>query len=249
MKFNRRNLAVLAAVVVAFGLGAFVLLELVFSNQLTPARATDLLKKTSPTLVAVLKEEFASDFARILKATLESESELTGDRAVVRFLDHQTRPITERYGDVGRRAPAPLLKDWLEKLATAMDNVQEVAGAELCARVVNEGQSVLTDPAMLARLEPGFDARDAAFFAALAGARDAPDTAEVGAATDADWSAVSTAMNGLEVPAGFAQIVASDNTQSPDYCPALAYYFRIIETLPGTTGDRIRAEYFVQSFS
>ena len=108
--------------VVAVGLGAFVLLELVFCQPAHAGARHRPLKKTSPTLVDGAQGGIRLGFrAASLKATLESESELTGDRAVVRFLDHQTRPITERYGDVGRRAPAPLLKDWLEKLATTMD--------------------------------------------------------------------------------------------------------------------------------
>lgn len=249
MKISRRNLTALGAVVAAVGLGAFVILDLLFANQLTPARATELLQKTSPALVEVLRNRFATDYSRIVEAVIDSEVQLAGDRAIARFLDQETKPITERYDEVGRRAPPPLVKDWLEKLAASMDMVQSVAGAELCSRFVNEGQSVLSDPALLNTLEPGFDARDAAFFNALAGARDAGETDEVGPATDADWQLVGAAMNGLEVPAGYAQIVATDNVASPDYCPALAYYFRVINTLPGPDGDRIRAEYFVRSFS
>lgn len=249
MKVSRRNLTALGAVVVAVGFGAFVILDLLFANQLTPTRVTDRLQKTSPALVEVLKNEFATDFSRIVEATLASEEQFDGDRDIARFLDQQTKPITERYGAVGRRAPAPLIKDWLEKLATTMDMVQSVAGADLCSRFVNEGPSVLSDPAMLKMLDPVFDARDAAFFTVLAGARDAGETDEVGPANDSDWQVVGAAMNGLEVPAGYAQIVATDNLASPDYCPALAYYFRIIATLPDATGDRIRAEYFVRSFS
>ena len=86
-------------------------------------------------------------------------------------------------------------------------------------------------------------------FDALAGARDTPVADMPGEPTDADWQAVGIAMNGFEVPAGYAQIVATDDTGNRDYCPALAYYFRTLAALPGDAGERLRAEYFVQSFS
>ena len=249
IKLTRRNLTAIVAVVLAAGLGAFVLLDLVFANHLTPARATDMLQKASPRLVSVLRTGFNDEFSRIVKATVKSGDELSGDTAVARFLNHQTRPITERYGDEASAAPPDLVAIWMTRLADTMERVQAVAGASTCARYVNEGQSVLDDPAMMAELAPVFDARDAAFFAALAGARDAPNEATIGAATDSDWQAVASAMNGLEVPAGYAQIVATDDTTSSDYCSALAYYFRTVVALPGSAGERIRAEYFVRSFS
>jgi hypothetical protein len=253
IKPTRRNLTATAAVVLAAGLGAFVLLDLLFANQLTPSRAVALLEKTSPRLVSVLRANFSADFATIVKTTVESESELTsasaGANAVARFLGHQAQPITERYDETARQAPPQLVADWMGKLADAMAGVQKVAGAELCSQFVKEGQSVLTDPAMLADLAPAFDARDAALFVALAGARDTPVAEPVGEATDEDWQVVQAAMNGLEVPAGYAQIVANDDTGSNDYCSALAYYFRTVRDLPGESGQRIRAEYFIGSFS
>ncbi len=251
IKLTPRLVAGFAAVVVAVGIGAFVLLDLIFANQMTPARAAVMLQNASPALTAVLKHDFSDDFSRIVKATVDSsaEDELTGDNALARFLDHQTRPITKRYIEVARQAPPGLVAAWMGKLADTMDAVEKVAGAELCSRFVDKGQSALTDPAMLAKLAPVFDARDAAFFTALAGARDTPIADPVGEAANQDWQAVGAAMNGLEVPAGYAQIVASDDTKNPDYCPALAYYFRAVAALPGKAGERIRAEYFVRSFS
>ncbi len=246
---TRRNLTAMVAVIVAAGFGAFVLLDLLFANQMTPTRATDLLEREAPELVSVLRQDFGDDFSRIVKATVEAESTLTSSNDIARFLDHQTRPITARFDDLSRRAPPQLIAEWMGKLADAIDKVYTVAGPQLCSRFVNEGQSVLTDPDMLAKLMPSFDARNAALFTALAGARDTPVAKEVGAVTDADWQVVGAAMNGFEVPAGYAQIVASDNTASPDYCPALVYYFRIIKELPEEAGNRVRAEYFVHSYS
>lgn len=252
-KPTQRSLIAIVAVILAAGLGAFVLLDLLFANQLTPSRAVAQLEKTSPKLVSVLRTDFSADFARIVKAATDSESELTSagasSNAFTRFLSHEARPITERYGETARQAPPELIAEWMDKLADAMTAVQKAAGSELCSRYVNDGQSVLTDPSMLAELAPAFDARDAALFVALAGARDTPIAEPVGEATDADWQAVGEAMNGLEVPAGYAQIVATDNTGSSDYCAALAYYFKTLKSLPGESGERIRAEYFIRSFS
>jgi hypothetical protein len=244
----QRSWTALAAVIVAAGIGAFVLLDLIFANQMTPARATDLLEKEAPMLVSVLREDFSTDFSRIVKAAVESESELTDRNDIARFLDHQVRPITAHFGDLAREAPPELIVAWMDKLADAIDEVYAVAGPALCSRFVSEGKSVLTDPDMLAKLAPAFDARDAAFFTALAGARDTPVAEKVGEASDEDWQVVAAAMNGFEVPAGYAQIVATGNTASPDFCPALIYYFRIVKDLPNEAGNRIRAEYFVRSY-
>lgn len=249
IKLNRRNLTAIGAVVLAAALGVFVLLDLIFANQLTPNRATDMLEKAAPQLVSVLKTEFGSDFSRIVKAVVAAEPEPTAGDSLSRFLDHETRAIAERHADVARAAPPDLVSAWMNHLAQTMDRVQAVAGPALCARFVNEGPSVLTDPVMLDELSPVFDARDAALFDALAGARDAPVTDMPGEPTDTDWQAVGVAMNGFEVPAGYAQIVASDDTGNRDYCPALAYYFRTLAALPGEAGIRLRAEYFVQSLS
>lgn len=249
MNLSWRNLMTAAIVVVVVGFGAFVLLDRIFANHMTPARAAVMLEKASPELASVLKADFASDFSRIIKAVAQSEDDLSETSAIARFLDLQTRPITTKFGENARAAPPELIADWMNKLADAMEHVQMVAGPDMCTRFVNEGQSVLTDPAMLAELTPFFDARDAAFFTALAGARDNPIADPVGEARDEDWQAVGAAMNGFEVPSGYAQIVAADNTQSSDYCPALAYYFRIVAALPGKSGERIRAEYFARSVS
>ncbi len=249
MKLTRRNLIVAVAVVAAVGLGAFILLDILFVNHLTPARATGLLEKASPKLVSVLRKDFSDDFSKIIKATVKAEETLTDNNKISHFLDTQTRPITVKLADAARNAPPELVKGWMGSLAAVFDGVQAVAGPELCSQFVKQGQSVLTDPDMLDTLLPLFDARDAALFVALAGARDTPVADSIGDATDQDWEAVGAAMNGLEVPAGYAQIVSSDNVQNRDYCPALAYYFRTIEALPEDAGERIRAEYFVQSIS
>lgn len=240
---------VIGAVFIAAGLGAFGVLSLVFADQLTPARAESLLQKSSPELTAVLQHQFTSDFNRIVKATVESKQELKGDEAVASFLDDQTRPIADRFGTSARQAPPELVVAWMIKRAETMEAVNDIAGPDICTQYAQSGTSALTDPQMVAELAPVFDARDAAFFAALAGARDNPLPETVGEATDQDWAAVETAMTGLEVPAGYAQIVKTDDTQSSDYCAALAYYFRILADLPDSSGERIRAEYFVRSFS
>ena len=248
-RLTRRNAIIIAAIVAAVGLGAFVSLDLLFADRMTPARAVSMLDKSSPQLVAVLRKDFGADFSRIVKAAAESEPRLETGTPLVQFLDRQTRPIVEQLADVGRRAPDDLVAAWMRSQANAMAQVQDIAGPELCAKFVNEGLSTLIEANMLEQLVPAFDARDAAFFAALAAARDAEGVEPVGESTDADWDVVSTAMNGLEVPAGYGQIVSSDNAQSRDYCPALAYYFNVISALPGESGSRIRAEYFAQSLS
>ena len=247
IKLNRRNLTAIAAVVLAAALGVFVLLDLIFANQLTPNRATDMLEKAAPRLVSVLQSEFGPDFSRIVKAVVSADPEPTNDASLASFIDQGTRAIAKRHVDVARAAPPELVTAWMNQLAETMDKVQAVAGPALCARFVNEGQSVLTDPAMIEELSPVFDARDAALFNALAGARDRPAAVTPDAPADSDWQVVGIAMNGFEVPAGYAQIVATDDTANRDYCPALAYYFRTLAALPGEAGERLRAEYFVQS--
>ena len=249
IKLNRRNLIAIGAVVLAAALGVFVLLDLLFANHLTPNRASSMLEKAAPQLVSVLKSEFGDDFSKIVKATVDAEPELVGDDVLSGFIDHQTRAITEQHADVARAAPSELVVEWMLRLAETMDSVQLVAGPQLCARYVNEGRSALSDEEMLEKLAPVFDARDAALFKALAGARDMPLDPAPSPPTDADWQAVGLAMNGFEVPAGYAQIVASDDTGNRDYCPALAYYFRIVAAMPDDAGKRVRAEYFVQSIS
>jgi len=236
-------------VVLAAALGAFVMLDLVFADRLTPARAAVMLEKNSPQLVSVLKAKFAADFTRIVTATVEAKQELDGGMPLSGLLDRQTRPIAERLDDEARSAPPELVAEWMNRLADAWNAVESVAGPQLCARFVNEGPSVLSDPVMLEALEPAFDARDAALFAALAGARDTPTAMPVGEATVEDGLAIDAAMSGLEVPAGYAQIIRTDDTESRDYCAALAYFYRTVADLPGESGQRIRAEYFVQSLS
>ena len=249
IKLNRRNLIAIGAVVLAAMLGVFVLLDVLFANHLTPNRASSMLEKAAPQLVSVLKSEFGNDFSKIVKATVAAEPDLASEEDLSGFIDHQTRAITEQHADVARAAPSELVAAWMMRLAETMDSVQMEAGPELCARYINEGRSALTDPEMLERLAPVFDARDAALFKALAGARDMPVDPVPAPPSDADWQAVGLAMNGFEVPAGYAQIVASDDTDNRDYCPALAYYFRTVAALPGDAGKRVRAEYFVQSIS
>ena len=249
IKLNRRNLIAIGAVVLAAALGVFVLLDLLFANHLTPNRATSMLEKAAPQLVSVLKADFGDDFGKIVKATVAAEPDLVSDEDLTGFIDRQTRAITEQHADVARAAPPELVVDWMIRLAETMDSVQLAAGPKLCARYVNEGRSALIDPEMLERLAPVFDARDAALFKALAGARDTPLDPAPTPPSDADWQAVGLAMNGFEVPAGYAQIVATDDTDNRDYCQALAYYFRTVAALPGDAGRRVRAEYFVQSIS
>ena len=248
-RLTPRRALTIGAVFIIAGIGAFVMLDLVFADRMTPARATSLLQKSSPELTAVLQQDFSSDFKRIVKATVKSEKKLTVGESMAKFLDDQTRPITERFSGDARQAPPALVAAWMGKLSATMKAVENVAGPASCSEYIEKGTSALTDPDVLAKLTPVFDARDAAFFAALAGARDTPASEAIGPATDADWSAVEAAMNGLEVPAGYAEIVKRDDTKSPDYCAALSYYFRTLSELPGGAGDRIRAEYFVNSFS
>ncbi len=248
-RLTLRNALAIGAVFIVAGIGAFVLLDLVFADRMTPARAASLLHKSSPELIAVLKQDFGSDFDRIVKATVESETKLTVGESTSNFLDDQTRQITTRFGEEARQAPADLVSAWMVKLADTMTSVEEAAGSEACSDYIEKGSSALTDPGVLAELAPVFDARDAAFFSALAGARDTPAPNTIDPATDADWLMVDAAMRGLEVPAGYAEIVRNDDTESEDYCAALSYYFRILAELPDEGGERIRAEYFVNSFS
>ena len=248
-RLTPRNALAIAAVFVIAGIGAFVMLDLVFADRMTPARATSLLQKTSPELTAVLQQDFTSDFNRIVKATVESEKKLTVSESMAKFLDDQTRPITKRFNEDARQAPPERVAAWMSKLSATMKAVNTTAGPAVCSDYVENGTSALTDPKVLAELAPVFDARDAAFFSALAGARDHPASSSIGEVTDQDWQAVEQAMRGLEVPAGYAEIVKNDDTKSPDYCAALSYYFRILAELPGGSGDRIRAAYFLNSFS
>ncbi len=248
-RLTPRSALAIGAVFVIAGIGAFVMLDLVFADRMTPARATSLMQKSSPQLTSVLQQDFGSDFNRIVKAMVESEKELTVSESMAKFLDDQTRPITERFSEDSRQAPPDLVAAWMSKLSATMTAVDTTAGPAVCSDYVENGTSALTDPKVLADLAPVFDTRDAAFFAALAGARDHPASTPIGEATDQDWQAVEEAMRGLEVPAGYAEIVKNDDTKSPDYCAALSYYFRILAELPGGSGERIRAAYFVNSLS
>lgn len=231
------------------GSGAFIVLDSLFASQMTPARATELLGRTSPELVSVLKAEFPKDFNTLLNDVLVKEKAGADPVQVSEDVTKASAAIASAHRDVARRAPTELVADWLNKLSDAIMAVNKAAGPQICARFINEGQSVIADKKILAGLSGAFDKREAAFFKALAAARDATNAQPVAPATDADWTAIGTAMSGMEVPDGYAEIVAKDDKTSPNYCSALSYFFRSIEKFPGDTGKRIRAEYFVRSFS
>ena len=84
-----------------------------------------------------------------------------------------------------------------------------------------------------------------AYFEVVADAIKSPT--DYGAVTDADWQAVATTMLDQGSPQHYVDVLAAQDVNNADLCPALIAFMQAMITTSGDAGRRVRSSFVTQT--
>lgn len=202
-------------------------------------QAVPRFEQERPLTAAALKKNFPADyqslvseFARIGNIRVSpAEQSRRGAEVVI--------ALASRYSPDVAKAPPETTRDIIERFVALHEAVLAGAGPETCAMFSRDGSMVLYTSGVAEPYLDELDALGAVFFQGVADARIKPTNVEE--AQDADWAALTEAMQDKGDPESFFESLGKQDTADPQFCPAIISMMKQMAVFEGEAGERLRA--------
>lgn len=203
-----------------------------------PALLASIEQRMSDTLFyKTFKERFPDEHARQkeLFYLIESNPKLTeATRNSMYYEDNID--VRRRLGDAAYYAPAATIRKLLETAQDETNTVLTEFGPHICAQYSMRGEGAL--PNKTPKIDKAIDMVRTMNVIAMADGRDSP--VDRISATDEDLAAFQKAVLATGVDANEIKALA-EGTELNSACPNTLLLFNTALTMPGETGDRVRA--------
>ena len=209
-----------------------------------PAIAGSKLAEVRPLLAAELAAEFPDDYAALSAAFATAyagpdptQNAVAGSKAIE---DLSSRFLTQIH-----QAPAPDLLGIVGQMRGLHALVLKREGPKVCGQFSSGGSGVLYETGIAGQYMGELDAMAAAFFKAVARAKQHPTTTL--APIDADWKLVAQRLLADGGKKSFIDVIAKGDSKDPQICPAMVALLQAVTEVPGDAGLRLRAAFAVNA--
>ena len=231
------------ATALAAGFAGYFIVDYFFDQQRAnypQEKIAAELGREMPKTIALLESDFPEDYQDILE-NLKAIIRDGGAGGEIRTKSSEViAAIRRKYADNVAKAPDTAVRAFLTRNIEFQQQVRDEDGPNTCAEVAITGPNTLP-LYKLSKYYPALDNVGEATFTAIRQGMDSPVSREP--ASDADWSFITSALNGKGVSEKEINVLASVNGDDPRYCRLIILFLQEMHDLEGAPGERVRASF------